>query len=185
MTTLLHYVILTELVQLCDMPFSPDGGDTYIHAQWTLVRQPLSTMLAFSSKTGRLQHHSTFNLNVSPNRDHPLVVRYPSAKEHFLELVIAVLKVSDCCHGEPNLLLRIVQLLQCGWETTDFHKAVCAAGILIGDTTISGFPLQAALGALLLSPAQVNQMIACTDEGFVKEEHRKSWTRRTQHFNIR
>ena len=32
---------------------------------------------------GKLRHHSTFNINTAPNRDHPLVVLYPTAKEHF------------------------------------------------------------------------------------------------------
>ena len=48
---------------------------------------------------------------------------------------------------------------------------------------ISGFPLHAALGALLLSPDEVDQMVASSDDGFVKDDSRKSWERQTMHFN--
>ena len=79
------------------------------------------------------------------------MVLYPSAKEHVHALVIAALKASDCCHREPVWLTRIVNLMSGGYTSIDFHKGVLSAGILFGNASVCGFPIQAAIGALLLS----------------------------------
>ena len=45
------------------------------------------------------------------------------------------------------------------------------------------FSFQAALGALLLSPDEVDQMVASSDDGFVKDDSNKSWEIHTMNFN--
>ena len=167
-------------------PFTPDNGVTYITRTMEVGEASTAYDSWIPEQEGRLQHHSTFNLNAAPSRDHPLVVLYASAKEHFHQFLVAALKVSDCCHKEPTLLTIIVTLMHCGWHTADFHKGVCAAGIVLGNSAISGFPLQAALGALLLSADEVEDMIASSDDGCLPKdsgEARKPWERTSMHFN--
>ena len=48
---------------------------------------------------------------------------------------------------------------------------------------ISGFPLQAALGALLLSPEELQKMVVGSDDGFVPDTTKKTWKSQTMSFN--
>ena len=85
------------------------------------------------------------------------MVLYPSAKEHFHALVVAALKASDCCHREPQLLTRVANLMSGGYTSADFHKGVLCAGTRLGNASISGIPIQAAIGALLLIDDDVEE----------------------------
>ena len=106
-------------------PYSPDDGVTYMQRTMEIGQTSTAYDSWILDQEGRLQLHSTFNLNPSASRDHPLVVLYATAKEHCHAFLVAALKVSDCCHKEPTLLSRVVTLMHCGWHTTDFHKEEC------------------------------------------------------------
>ena len=51
-------------------------------------------------------------------------------------------------------------------NSTDFHKGLLAAGVLLGNASISGFPLAAAVSACLLSDEDVEQMVTSSNYGF-------------------
>ena len=63
---------------------------------------------------------------------------------------------------------------------------MCAAGILLGNASISGFPIQAAVGALLFSTDDIEEMVASSDDGVLSEDSdgvRHPWQRKSMHFN--
>ena len=138
---------------------------------------------------GRLQFHLTFNFNPSPSRDHPLVVLYPTAKQHFHAFLLAALKVSDCCHKESTLLTKVANFMSSGYHTADFHKGVCAAAILLGNVSISGFPVRVVVGVVLLSADEVEELVASSDDGVLastsedSDDTRPPWQTRNMHFD--
>ena len=109
--------------------------------------------------------HSTFNINPSPSRHHPLVVLHATAKEHFHALILAALKASDCCHREHVLFSRVVNLMSASYTSTDCHKGVLAAGVSLGHFSISCFPISAAIAALLISDDEIEELVTSSDDG--------------------
>ena len=51
------------------------------------------------------------------------------------------------------------------YNSIDFHKGVLAAAILLGNASISGFPIAAAIGALLLSDDDIEELVTSSDDG--------------------
>ena len=86
------------------IPYFPDDGVIFITRTMEFCQTSTEYYPNVLEEEGRLRFHPTFNLNPSPSRDHPLVVFYPTAKQHFHALLVAALKVSDCCHKESTLL---------------------------------------------------------------------------------
>ena len=65
------------------------------------------------------------------------------------------------------MLTRVVNFMSGGYTSNDFHKGVLSAGILPGNASICGFPIQAAISALLLSDDDLEEMATSSDDGLL------------------
>ena len=93
------------------------------------------------------------------------MVLHAAAREHFHALLVAALKARDCCRREHVLLTRVVNLTSASYNSTDVHKGVLAAGVLLGNAFISGFPISASIAALVISDDEVEELITSSDDG--------------------
>ena len=82
-----------------------------------------------------------------------------------------------------------MNLMSSVYHTTYFHKGVGAAAILLGNNSISGFPVQVAVGALLLSADEVEELVASSDDGILastsedSDGTRHPWQAGNMHFD--
>ena len=113
------------------IPHTPDDGEHYFQRTLALGKPSTAFDAHVLEQEGVLQHHPNFNINPVAERHHPLTLLYPTAREHVHELLVAALTASDCCHREPSLIQRVVTLMNTDHNTTDYHKGVLAAGVLL------------------------------------------------------
>ena len=134
-----------------------------------------------------LRLHPTFHINPDGQIHHPMVLLHASAREHFHALVVAVLKTSDCCHNELVLLTRVLNLMSASHNTIDFHIGLLAAGILLGNASISGFPISAAIAACVISDEDVARLVTSSEDRFQSgrvEEEKHSWQGDSVQYNL-
>ena len=87
---------------------------------------------------------------------HPVLLTHESAQDHFYALLAAALMISDCCHKEPVLLSRVVYQMSARSDSTDYHTGMFAAAVLLGNATVSGFPISAAIAACVMGEDDID-----------------------------
>ena len=104
---------------------------------------------------GILALHPNSNLNPDVDVHHPVLLMYNSAREHCHALIVAALKIGDCCHKEKPLLNNKKCQMSSRADSTDYHAAVLAAVVALGNGTISGCPISATIAACHIDDNEV------------------------------